>query len=164
MRIVFSLAMITALGLVGCDKAEGEPEPIDHSCMGAAPYANPGPYTVGVTTISVGSTQFEIWYPTTSEAVKDHEADVYDLREWLESDIVIDEKDAPVFITNAYRDVPIASETSFPLVLYSHGLGSYRSQSTFLMTHLASWGLVVAAPDHPERGVALLTTTGLPEF
>lgn len=37
---------------------------------------------------------------------------------------------------------------SFPLVLFSHGNSGLRRQSTFLTTHLASWGMVVAAPDH----------------
>ncbi len=36
----------------------------------------------------------------------------------------------------------------FPLVLFSHGNSGFRRQSTFLTTHLASWGIVVAAPDH----------------
>jgi hypothetical protein len=35
-----------------------------------------------------------------------------------------------------------------PLVVFSHGNSGFRRQSTFLTTHLASWGMVVAAPDH----------------
>jgi dienelactone hydrolase len=35
-----------------------------------------------------------------------------------------------------------------PLVVFSHGNSGLREQSTFLTTHLASWGFVVAAPDH----------------
>ena len=35
-----------------------------------------------------------------------------------------------------------------PLLVFSHGNSGYRQQSTFLTTHLASWGFVVAAPDH----------------
>ena len=35
-----------------------------------------------------------------------------------------------------------------PLIVFSHGNSGYRQQSTFLTTHLASWGFVVAAPDH----------------
>jgi predicted dienelactone hydrolase len=35
-----------------------------------------------------------------------------------------------------------------PLVVFSHGFGSHRRQSTFLCTHLASHGYLVAAPDH----------------
>jgi fermentation-respiration switch protein FrsA (DUF1100 family) len=38
-------------------------------------------------------------------------------------------------------------------VLFSHGVQSYRMQSTFLTTHLASWGFVVASPDFLERGL-----------
>jgi len=35
-----------------------------------------------------------------------------------------------------------------PLIGFSHGNSGLRHQSTFLMTHLASWGIVVVAPDH----------------
>jgi dienelactone hydrolase len=35
-----------------------------------------------------------------------------------------------------------------PLVAFSHGNSGLRQQSTFLTTHLASWGFVVVAPDH----------------
>jgi dienelactone hydrolase len=35
-----------------------------------------------------------------------------------------------------------------PLIGFSHGNSGLRQQSTFLMTHLASWGIVVVAPDH----------------
>jgi predicted dienelactone hydrolase len=37
---------------------------------------------------------------------------------------------------------------SYPLVLFSHGFGGHRRQSTFLCTHLASHGYLVAAMDH----------------
>ena len=37
---------------------------------------------------------------------------------------------------------------SCPLVAFSHGNSGLRQQSTFLMTHLASWGIIVVAPDH----------------
>lgn len=36
----------------------------------------------------------------------------------------------------------------FPLVVFSHGFGGERRQSTFLCTHLASHGYVVASMDH----------------
>jgi predicted dienelactone hydrolase len=47
-------------------------------------------------------------------------------------------------------DAPLASDgRPFPLVIFGHALGSYNSQSTFLTTHLASHGYVVAAPAFP---------------
>ncbi len=42
-----------------------------------------------------------------------------------------------------------AAPGRFPLIAFSHGNSGLRQQSTFLTTHLASWGIVVAAPDHP---------------
>ena len=39
----------------------------------------------------------------------------------------------------------------FPLVVFSHGYAGFRDQSTFLTSWLASWGFVVAAPDHHSR-------------
>ncbi len=39
----------------------------------------------------------------------------------------------------------------YPLVVFSHGYAGFRDQSTFLTAGLASWGFVVAAPDHFSR-------------
>ena len=50
----------------------------------------------------------------------------------------------------AGRDAGAASGT-FPVVLFSHGASGIRFQSTFLTSHLASWGIIVAAPDHWSR-------------
>jgi len=47
-------------------------------------------------------------------------------------------------------DAPLAtSGHPFPLVVFAHALGSYNTQSTFLTTHLASHGYIVAAPAFP---------------
>jgi predicted dienelactone hydrolase len=43
---------------------------------------------------------------------------------------------------------PQAARGSFPLVVFSHGNGGVRFQSSFLMETLASHGFVVATPDH----------------
>ncbi len=47
----------------------------------------------------------------------------------------------------ALPDAP-AAPALFPLLAFSHGNSGLRRQSTFLTTHLASWGFVVVAPDH----------------
>ena len=46
--------------------------------------------------------------------------------------------------------VPVATGR-YPLVVFSHGYAGFRDQSTFLTAFLASWGFVVAAPDHYSR-------------
>jgi dienelactone hydrolase len=50
----------------------------------------------------------------------------------------------------AHRAIPGAppARGPFPLLAFSHGNSGLRRQSTFLTTHLASHGFVVAAPEH----------------
>lgn len=58
--------------------------------------------------------------------------------------------DAPHPLGMPHRATPEAAPLGAPcpLVAFSHGNSGMRQQSTFLMTHLASWGFVVVAPDH----------------
>ena len=54
---------------------------------------------------------------------------------------------APAVTQEAVRDAE-AREGRFPLVIFSHGFGGVKTQSTFFCTHLASHGYVVAAMNH----------------
>jgi dienelactone hydrolase len=47
-----------------------------------------------------------------------------------------------------------------PLVVYSHHAGGHRRAATFLTSHLAGHGFVVAAVDHSERSVPELQAGG----
>ncbi|MGH7804618.1 MAG: alpha/beta hydrolase family protein [Candidatus Binatia bacterium] len=82
----------------------------------------------------------EVWYPATESArgrdVDPATADAYDLIPGF-----------PPGRQSAVRDAEAATGRH-PLVVFSHGFGSHRRQSTFLCTHLASHGYVVAAVDH----------------
>jgi len=101
-----------------------------------------GPHPVGVVTLRAidplhpeRELPIDVWYPAdASEAGAD-----CDPQRWAEH---------PFFQPHrAVRDLaPLASVC--PLLVFSHGNSGIRQQSTFLTTHLASWGLVVAAPDH----------------
>ncbi|MEO0498123.1 MAG: hypothetical protein AAF141_12280 [Pseudomonadota bacterium] len=152
---------VTAWGLASAC-GEDEAAPVDLSCGGQAAYANPGPFPVGVTTLTLNDVSVEVWYPA-SEAGEAFDA--YDLRDWIAEDLrqMIPDADAPTFETRSFRNAPVRAG-AHPLVVFSHGLGGFRSQSTFFTTHLASWGFVVASPDHPERGLALLFTPSTPVF
>lgn len=129
-----------------------------------------GPYPVGVTTVvfvdssrtdaaSDGprSLLTEIWYPATEES--------RDLPKNKATDFLlggavpalypaffmafrarIDEFDAK-FQNDAVRDARVR-EGRFPLVIFSHGNGGMRNQSTFWCDHLASHGYVVVSADH----------------
>ncbi|MBI1945467.1 MAG: alpha/beta hydrolase [Deltaproteobacteria bacterium] len=131
------------------DAADLPPLPADLS--------TPGPYGVGVRTVEVMDVsrdrQFavDVWYPI-EPGTADGEANEYQV-------------DLPLIGTvsriasPARRDATPAALGPRPLVVFSHGYGGVRFQSVFLTEHLASWGVVVAAPDHPGNtlsDVALL--------
>ncbi|HLY39201.1 MAG TPA: hypothetical protein VKU61_14245 [Candidatus Binatia bacterium] len=103
-----------------------------------------GAFPVGVRTLQpqrgARVLPLEVWYPTTDEhAGRDVDPatrDTYDLIPGF-----------PPTWQDAVRDTPIR-HGRYPLVAFSHGYGGHRRQSTFLCTHLASHGYVVAAVDH----------------
>ena len=98
--------------------------------------AQRGPHPVGVRTEVLTdpsdparSLATDLWYPalpTTGEPDADH----------------------PFGPRHAATIDAVAIDASCPLVVFSHGNGGLRRQSTFLTTHLASWGIAVVAPDH----------------
>ena len=113
-------------------------------------YTFAGPYPVGVTSLTLeGGNAVEIWYPAVAGTTG---TDTYDVRDFVPQavrDLLT--ADVPATFTyDAGRDAP-AADGSFPVVLFSHGFSGMRFQSTFLTSHLASWGIIVAAPDHWSR-------------
>jgi dienelactone hydrolase len=116
----------------------------------ATTYAEPGPYPVGVITLQLAKgPKVEVWYP----AVEGTTGEVsYDVRDFTPEAIrAILTADVPASYTIAGARDAEAAEGTFPVVLFSHGFTGIRVQSSFLTSHLASWGMVVAAPDHPSR-------------
>jgi len=116
----------------------------------AQAYVEPGPYPVGVTTLELdGGVAVEVWYPAVEGTTGQ---DTYDVRALVPPSVeALLTADVPATYTiDAGRDADVA-DGEFPLVLFSHGFTGIRQQSSFLTAHLASWGLVVAAPDHWSR-------------
>ena len=127
----------------------------------APPTTTSGPYPVGVRTITFvdpsrttegfeGPRELvcEVWYPAT-EAARGETED-YVLHDYLDDaqkDLIPPEA-LGVLHTNALRDAAPRTGTTFPVVIFSHGKGGIRAQSTFYTTTLASHGYVVVAPDH----------------
>ena len=109
------------------------------------PFAR-GPHPVGVRTFPVTTTHrpltVEVWYPATADTAG---ADVDPAQQDRYRVVPF----TPRTPQAAVRDAAAASLTNVPLVIFSHGLGGFRQQSTFLTTHLASHGYLVVAPDHP---------------
>jgi dienelactone hydrolase len=111
-------------------------------------YSRPGPFAAGVIGLALPSGPVDVWYPVDHAATAGKARARYDIRDWLPPDLAAR---VPIglgsFTTAAYLDVAPSLHGPFPLVLFAHGLYSFRDQSTFLTSWLASWGFVVAAPE-----------------
>lgn len=130
-----------------------EPESPDLSDPRA--YAEVGPHPVGVMTLQLDKgPAVEIWYPAIEGTSG---TDSYDIRDFVPEAIrslLTGDVDAGATIAAAREAELAPSPDGHPVVLFSHGFIGVRVQSTFLTSHLASWGFVVAAPDHPSRDLA----------
>jgi predicted dienelactone hydrolase len=126
----------------------------------ATAYSTPGPHPVGVATLTLDDgVPVEVWYPavggTTGEVSYDMRTKVPQaIRDLLTADV------PAVYTIDAGRDAQVA-DGEFPLVVYSHGFAGIREASSFLTSHLASWGMIVAAPDHWSRDL-FHTLGGMP--
>ena len=122
-----------------------------------------GPYPVGVRTTvlvdelrveedgSVRTVPLEIWYPA-SEVSRDAPTEVIRLYDALPPDLQADltPKALGELPTISVRDAEARhdDDDTYPLIVFSHGKGSIRTQSNFYTANLASHGYVVVAPDH----------------
>ncbi len=98
----------------------------------------------------------DVWYPATEqhqgEDLADATRDHYQVIPGM-----------PEVTQDAVRDA-IAEAGPFPLIVFSHGFGGDKRQSTFFCTHLASHGFAVAAMDHVGNTTAdMLASAGAPE-
>ena len=116
----------------------------------ASAYTAPGPQPVGVTTLTLSKgNKVEVWYPAVAGTTGTVS---YDVRDFTPPAIkAILTADIPASYTFAGGRDAAAADGTFPVVLFSHGYTGIRLQSSFLTSHLASWGMIVAAPDHPSR-------------
>jgi predicted dienelactone hydrolase len=63
--------------------------------------------------------------------------------------------------THAYEDLPLSPEEArYPVIVFSHAMGSFAGQSTLLMEHLASHGYVVFAASQPYSSMRMLSADG----
>jgi predicted dienelactone hydrolase len=153
-RLGIAASLTLALAAGACSSGESDAADTTTTTLtleeAASAYTEPGPHPVGVTTLELdGGAQVEVWYPAVEGTTG---TDTYDVRAFVPpvvEDLLTAEVPA-TYTLDAGRDADVADGT-FPLVLYSHGFSSYRQASSFLTAHLASWGMIVAAPDHWSR-------------
>ena len=159
--VVVALVACLSLSVAACSSGGSSGSSSDTTvASGPTDYAAPGPYPVGTVTLTIGAKTVYLYYPADparlsegtpatgySSAVAFPEA----FRAIVPAKLI---QQLPL---DATTDAPIA-DGPFPVVLYSHGFGSYPQYSAGHMSHLASWGFVVAAPDHTSRDLAAVAT------
>ena len=180
--LILSLFLLTALGCAQEDDSNSDDDAsLDDDAAGdddddtLADPGRLGPYAVGNTTrIFVDESRHdlypngprrlltEIWYPVLPEdAVGDYDTPADMLQPWTDlivrvfSLILPEEEVQNLFAPmGTIRDVPIAPDGPYPVVLYSHGNGGVRFQAYTFAEHLASHGFIVVSPDHPGNAFA----------
>lgn len=155
--IVVVAVMTVTLLLAACGASDDTADPptettteVPTAAEYASAFSEPGPYPVGITTLALETGPLvEVWYPAVQGTTG---TDTYDMREFTPEAVqalLTGDADS-TFTIEAGRDAD-AAQGPFPVVLFSHGSAGIRQQSSFLTSHLASWGMVVASPDHPSR-------------
>ena len=116
-------------------------------------------FPVGVATVMINEfISAEVWYPASESNESTETYDVRDFTPFVLQTMLTG--DVPsTYSYAASRDADVANGR-FPVVLFSHGFGGFRTQSTFLTAHLASQGMIVIAPGHPSRDLAAALTGG----
>ncbi len=150
---VLAVAIVVAACSSGNAESAGGPDRASEAAD--AIFADRGPFDVGVITLELPDRAVEVWYPADPDGLEGAEPAVFYIRDnvpesfqaFLPADV------NPPYESNAFRDVAPSPDGPFPLVLFSHGFGGFPTTSTELTDHWASWGFVVAAPDHVERGL-----------
>ena len=124
------------------------------SSVGPTTFSKTGPMPGGETTLHLkGGSSVEVWYPAAADSYHGSEA-TYNVLDYLPASILKAfpklKADNEPYPSGGIRNVAVA-DGRHPLVLFSHGYTGFDTQSTFLTAHLASWGFVVAAPEHGDR-------------
>lgn len=127
----------------------------------AAPYAETGPHAVGFTQLTLADgRRVVVWYP--AEKGSKGAVQEIDVASFLTPELQaqVPAEDRVRYPTSAHLDAtPDRQQGGYPLVVFSHGFAGFPEQSSTLATHLASWGFVVAAPEHVERSLGGLLGT-----
>lgn len=125
--------------------------------LGPTSFTHRGPFKVGEATLALPTNDaaVEVWYPARRADVKGKQPATYDVVDWLPSLLqsLVPEGQGASYPSGGVRGVPVAPGR-FPLVVFSHGYAGFPTQSSFLTSWLASWGFVVAAPDHRSRDLS----------
>jgi len=148
-RTAVLLALGGLLVLQGCTSSPAKPGSGQYKEFSVA-----APYSTGTAQFDVNGDPVVVWYPVDKTDVAGRSTYTYHVRSWVPASIasLVPASFADGVPESAYQNVPMANG-AHPLVLFSHGYGGYPEQSSFLTAHLATWGMIVVAPDQQKRDI-----------
>ena len=158
MRI--QLLLVVLLASCGSETKTQPPAQQAAGCNGTPLLANPddpsahGAWPAGARTVMLAGLRTEIWYPATPGSEAGKATASYDLREHLSpSDAAkIPDADNPLQPCDCFRDLPLdTAHGPYPVIVFVHGEGGFRTAAATFTAHWASRGFVVVAADHPGR-------------
>jgi len=159
------VVVVLALVVSGCGD-DTDDAATTTTTVTAAPqdFSGRGPYAVGVTRLQLDTgAPVEVFYPVDRGAVPaDATAYAYTPEEVWGSLVGLFPPGVltPTEVPDAWVDAPASPSGPFPLVIFSHGWGSERLLYSFHNAHLASWGFLVAAPEHLSRDLVARLNDG----
>jgi dienelactone hydrolase len=104
----------------------------------------------------------EAWYPAKPGSEIGKPRLGYDIRQHVppkQQEELADAANVTYQACECFRELPVADGGPFPVVIYVHGTGAFRTESLHSQTHWASRGFVVFAADHP--GIQLRDMLGV---
>ncbi len=106
-----------------------------------------GPWSVGSRTVEVEGLTTEVWYPAVPGSEAGKSKDWIDTKDYL-PDSNPDPND-PKFQIDSYEGLPLDTAYGpYPVIVFVHGTGSFRTASHKLFTHWASRGFIVICADN----------------
>jgi len=176
MRRALSLlaALVLSIGLVACSgddggESGGAGDTAEESAPAAtfappsdaepADFSGRGPYAVGQIDLQLDPEHLvAVFYPVDADAVPaDAEPYSYSGEDILDptiSALLPGSLSGEVAPADTWVGLPASEDGPFPTVLHSHGFSGNLRFGNQHNAAVASWGYVVAAVDHPERGLA----------
>lgn len=157
LAVMTVLAIVAALlGLKGFNRSpDRSGDNVPKVDLSAKVFVPAGPFGVGVATLelpeSAGGAAVKVWYPVSRDQAYGTQAS-YDVRDVLPAAVLkLIKADTHVtYPLGGIEGAPMA-DGRYPVALFSHGFAGFNTQSSELTSHVASWGFVVAAPEHQSR-------------
>ena len=166
-RALVAIAAATVLAVTACssgtdDAAKKATTTTTIGTPDEAVFAKPGPYDVGITTLDLPDRKVSVFYPAPKGSPKGKQPATYSQLDALPPSLAAAAPkllppgtDLTFVMPTTFDGLP-AAKGPFPLVVFSHGFGSFRLDASSVVSGIASWGFVVASPEHIERDRAAL--------